>query len=164
MPNTYHGVYSRIKKLPVIYKDSKTVLPGSKTTYFANETKEYNVCGTYLTPPYNEKPQLKLIEQCYEKLKGFTWFNEIPYFKKISVTKSNLENNLVEVTRATGKGFSTLTNYDAKGIRTTKVVQRINPETKLYDYSRLLFNKRGTQPKIIKTWSDDYKPLDELTI
>ena len=80
MPNTYLGVYCRLKNLPILFKDSKTILPGNKISYFAKGTKEYDISGEYITTPYKDAPQVKLVEEYFNKIKGFDWFSEKPFF------------------------------------------------------------------------------------
>ena len=169
-PNTYLSLYKQVRELPLLYSDATTMLPGNKISYFSKGLKEYDKGGAYLTSPFKENPQVRLTEEYFRKIKGFTWFSEQPFFKKVSETKKldraekDLDLFVVETTRTNGKGKSSLTTYDINGIKTTKVTQRLNPETQQYEYTRLVFNDRGTKPQIVAKWSGEYQPLDELSI
>ena len=163
MPNTYLGVYNQVRKLPVISRDTRMIIPGIKVSYFANGTKEYDIGARYVGSPFQPEPKMDLIEEYFHKIKGFTWFEEKPFFKKVSRTRKQLDTQVVDVTRTNGRGTSSKTIHDENGIRISKVQQKlVNPKKDEYQYTRLTFDERGTHPKVMSQWKDKYIPLDNL--
>lgn len=155
--STYVGIYDQLKNLPTLVKSRNTILKGNKTSYLAKESKLYDKSGEIIESS-SSPDKLKLTEEYFKKIKGFTWYSEMPFFKKVSET----DGVKVKAIRTNGKNSSSLTNYDINGIRTTKLTQKYNPETQQYDYKRILFNEKGTKPQVVSSWKGEYTPLDTI--
>ena len=155
--NTYVGVYKQLKNLPTLVINGNKIITGIKRSTIAKESKLYNFGGEMLQDG-SMLDKCKLTEVYFKKLKGFTWYPEIPFFKKISET----DGVNVKAFRTNGKGTSSLTNYDIYGIRTNRVTQKYNPKTEQYDYTRIVYNDKGTNPQIVSKWQGEYTPLKDL--
>ena len=151
--NVYLNLVRTIDKYPKLAAIGNTTMTKTMTKDFANGLKQYSVSGEVTVVPKN-KLQLQFVEEFFNKCKSGEYFEELPFFKKITETKPEYADRALVITRTNGKGLSSKTTVNSEGIRQSKVTKRLNKEGTQYDCVRYVYNDNGTKPTIISTWTE----------
>ena len=152
MKNAYLNLTHKIYSLPVLDNGGNTRLTKTVAKLFSNDMKEYWVSGNARIVSDFENIQARLVEEYFGKCKDGKYFEELPFFKKITETKPTYGDRGLVITRANGKGLSTKTTVNSEGIRQYKVEQRLSKDRTYYDCARYLYNENGTKPAVFSTW------------
>ena len=152
-----HGAYLNFTKTicsaPVFARIGDTTLTKTVSKSFADGLKQHTCSGKIKVMPKG-KSQFELIEGFYHKCKNGEYFEELPFFKKITETQPRFGDNALVITRANGKGASSTTTVNSEGVRLYRVSKNLNEKSGQYDCIRYVYNDNGTQPKIVSTWTE----------
>lgn len=151
--NAYTKLERKIDKYPKLATIGNTTLSKTVTENFANGLKQYSVSGEGTFIP-KCKLQFKLVEEFFNKCKNGKYFEELPFFKKITETKPEYADRALVITRANGNGLSSVTTVNSEGIRLNRVTKRLNKDGTHYDCARYGYNDNGTKPTVIATWTE----------
>jgi len=152
MKSAYFNLIRTIDSLPKLKEIGNVRLTKTVNKPFANEMKEYCISGESRLVPNCEKIQLQLVEEYFGKCKDGKYFEELPFFKKITETRPSYGDRALVITRTNGKGLSTETTINAEGIRLDRVEKRLSKDGNNYEYTRYVYNENGTKPSFVSSW------------